>query len=561
MAKLRPHTPKYLTTNQAGTYVFQVRVPRHIWQNNPSIKPTIWQSLGTKNHVDAMRKSKRMWVMFDGIINQFSNPKVRSKATDLLIGYFEAKAEGRGFDYVQSLDDTLEGGDFALFERALQAFRDTNAEQLAINSEQEELKRKVESLQAALSAKESSGTGLSNLSREELVQVLSEVVSQSRTVEGPDFSNGNDRYLSDVIDEYMRFKIDNELKPGSQHTYRPKLKLFLDVIEAINHGEKARLSHLTHDVMRQYSDAVTKFPSNYKVQPAFKGKDLAYVLGYINERTRAQLEDEGIVISSDKKERFRIVRALFEWIRSRKYPLHEGLEQLITLGKGVEGKKKKSDANLPYTPEELKLLFENEKYRFAKKRTGAIDYWAPLISIHTGATLSEICQLHFEDIRNVDGIDVFDINENGWKILKNDDGRPRLIPIHPNLKKLGFLTFVERRRAISGSERIFPEAERDKADKYDETGSRFRTFRKSCGIKVTNKTKTFHSFRSTVSTFLRENGCPEGIANDIIGHSSEHRSETYKTYAKNKTLVQITYEWVKKIDFGVDFNYPKQWRD
>jgi len=502
--------------------------------------------------------------MFDGIINHFSDPKVRSKATDLLMGYFEAKAVGKGFDYVQSLDDTFEDGDFALFERALQAFRDTNAEQLAINSEYEDLKEKVESLQAALSSKGADTTGLPNLTKEDLAKLLSEAVAQAKQDDSPDFSGDNDRFLSDVIEEHMAFKIDNKLAPGSQKPYKTKLKLFESIIQAHIGGEPVMLSHITDDSMRTYSDAMTKFPRAYNTQKAFKGKSVEYVVDYVLSRSRAELEEEGIEISSDKKERFRLVRALFEWIRLRKYPLHKGLESHVTLGQGIESQEDKTEANLPYEPNELKLLFESDPYRHAKqtkKKTGGIDYWAPLIAIHTGATLSEICQLHFEDVRKVDGIDVIDINENGWKRLKNDDGRPRLIPIHPNLKKLGFLKFVESRKEKSNSDRIFPEAVRNKHDKYDSTGKRFSTFRVNCGITQKDKTKTFHSFRSTVSTFLRENGCPEGIANDIIGHASEQRSETFKTYAKNKTKVQITDEWVRKINFDIDFDYPRLWRD
>ncbi|MFT7223496.1 MAG: hypothetical protein ACI82Z_001032, partial [Cellvibrionaceae bacterium] len=50
----------YLTINSAGTYVFQVRISRHIRQSNPSLKPSFWRSLATKERAEALRRSQRI---------------------------------------------------------------------------------------------------------------------------------------------------------------------------------------------------------------------------------------------------------------------------------------------------------------------------------------------------------------------------------------------------------------------------------------------------------------------------------------------------------------------
>ncbi len=41
----------------------------------------------------------------------------------------------------------------------------------------------------------------------------------------------------------------------------------------------------------------------------------------------------------------------------------------------------------------------------------------PVIALHSGAKLEEICQLHLADIRQEDGVWVFDINNQAGKAI------------------------------------------------------------------------------------------------------------------------------------------------
>jgi len=60
-------------------------------------------------------------------------------------------------------------------------------------------------------------------------------------------------------------------------------------------------------------------------------------------------------------------------------------------------------------------------------------FWLPLIALHTGARLNEIAQLRVEDIKDIDGIKCFYINEeHELKTLKNTNSM-RYIPIHSAL--------------------------------------------------------------------------------------------------------------------------------
>lgn len=50
-----------------------------------------------------------------------------------------------------------------------------------------------------------------------------------------------------------------------------------------------------------------------------------------------------------------------------------------------------------------------------------------------------------DDIITKEGVDCFSINDNAGKRVKTFAGI-RIVPIHPALKKMGFLKYVEQRR-------------------------------------------------------------------------------------------------------------------
>jgi integrase len=66
--------------------------------------------------------------------------------------------------------------------------------------------------------------------------------------------------------------------------------------------------------------------------------------------------------------------------------------------------------------------------------------WVPLIALFSGMRKEEICQLERSDVRQKDGVWVFDINNKGDKTTKTEAGL-RLVPIHSKLVEMGFLEF------------------------------------------------------------------------------------------------------------------------
>ena len=110
--------------------------------------------------------------------------------------------------------------------------------------------------------------------------------------------------------------------------------------------------------------------------------------------------------------------AFFRWVKDQGY-----IEDNPFTGLSVReaGQRRRRD---PFTPEQLAAIFSGEYYDGHKsRREGASwrdleNFWIPLIALLSGMRLGEIAQLSRSDIRQVQGIWVFDIHDRGKNHLK-----------------------------------------------------------------------------------------------------------------------------------------------
>lgn len=116
-----------------------------------------------------------------------------------------------------------------------------------------------------------------------------------------------------------------------------------------------------------------------------------------------------------------------------------------------------SDTRLPFSEEDLRALFGSPIHTGQERPDGCAGeagYWLPLMGLYTGARRDELCTLRLADIgtrgspgENEDAIHFIDINNRGeGKSVKNKSSI-RQVPLHPELMRLGFMSFVEWRRA------------------------------------------------------------------------------------------------------------------
>ncbi|WP_428354763.1 site-specific integrase [Methyloprofundus sp.] len=261
-----------------------------------------------------------------------------------------------------------------------------------------------------------------------------------------------------------------------------------------------------------------------------------------------------------------MVAEMFSWGEDKNYKISKGIvTSLNTVAKPKSRDKKKRK---PWDLLDLEKHFNSKEYQQGQYFKQASMVWVPLIALFTGGTLSELVQLYSSDIFEKEGEWVIDINSGDDKELKVEgsdddepDGRPRIIPIHQQLIKLGFIDFVEHQQS-KGEQKLFPDEPRNKNYKFDNFSKRFRYYRDKVGAGPRNdkEFRDFHSFRHLVRTNLEEIGVETGLIDDIIGHTSKDRSMGKQIYSHSE-LIKRKAAAIKKLNYPcIDFTKIRDWK-
>jgi len=175
---------------------------------------------------------------------------------------------------------------------------------------------------------------------------------------------------------------------------------------------------------------------------------------------------------------------------------------------------------------DLRTLFTSPVYTQGLRPAGGrgeAAYWLPLLALFTGARLGELAPLIVRNIKQDEatGIRYIEITEDEERGVRTKTRTSRrVVPIHPELVRLGFLRLVEERNASDGeSAQLFPLLKPGPKGGYGEAWSKwFGRYIRSMGI--TNRNTVFHSFRHTFKDALRAAGVSEDLNDALLGHSS-----------------------------------------
>ena len=225
---------------------------------------------------------------------------------------------------------------------------------------------------------------------------------------------------------------------------------------------------------------------------------------------------------------------------------------------------RKKDKRLPFSPEQLNLIFNAPIYKGCKDdergysevgtaRPRRSKFWIPLIGLYSGMRLNEICQLNKEDICIIDDISCFTITmdasgKGGDKRLKTKNSE-RLVPVHPMLIEIGFLDFVRKRQNAS-QPKLFNDIQMAASGYYsDQISKWFIHFLNNCGAR---RPKTsFHSFRHNFRDGMREAKIDKDIAYALGGWASDSPDDnaiTAENYGRGYKI-KTFYEAVASINY------------
>jgi integrase len=120
-------------------------------------------------------------------------------------------------------------------------------------------------------------------------------------------------------------------------------------------------------------------------------------------------------------------------------------------------------------------------------------------------------------------LSISDLGEG--KSVKTASSR-RPVPIHPELVRLGFLSYVDGRR-VAGDERVFPLLRQNSYGRWTQNWSKWwRTYARGT-VGITDPRKVFHSFRHTFIRACRECGIEEEQRIAITGHAGGTVGRSY----------------------------------
>lgn len=165
--------------------------------------------------------------------------------------------------------------------------------------------------------------------------------------------------------------------------------------------------------------------------------------------------------------------------------------------------------------------------------------WAMSLGVITGARIGEVFQLTKEDVRKVGDVVVIDLNETGNKSLKNKHST-RIVPLVDGAYGFDLKAFLEY--VESCPDKLFDRVSHNFTRVLNET------LRDIVGVE-SGEGLTFHSLRHSLASLLKAKGIPVGVAQDILGHSSQ--SITFDLYGGGQRLAVEKLEAALKESFGV----------
>jgi integrase len=480
------HVPTYLSRNRSGVFYFRIVIPNHIRPLLSCRSREMKVSLRTSSRREALELARCWWVRVQG--------------------EFEAMAKETAEE--RKKQETVEWFGRRIAELKLR-------EQL--QKEQREAKKKR--IHDELRAKLAPEYGLPTVT-----PTVAPAMTPVSAVESPVFS--------EVVKEYFRDR-SSAWSQKSKGEHEAAISLFIKItgdvpFRAIRHAEA-----------RRYKEVLQQLPPNANKKPEYRGRSVEELiqLAQGKQQISAQTCNNHLAKMS----------ALFAWAHRNDFT-----DKNYFQGVSVENRTRANEQRKELSSEDMQVLLTSDYYyrRNKKQHKHPYQFWLPLLGMYTGARLEELCQLHIEDVSQVDRIWCISINDEGDKKLKNDASR-RVIPLHTDLIDLGFLKLCKalKRR---GTTRVFPELRKGR-DGYGQTATKwFCRYMKQCGIKEPKK--SFHSYRHTVANFLKQKGCNLAQVAELLGHTTGSiTGDRYGKIFKPQPMKKL----IKNLDYGLDLSHLK----
>lgn len=314
--------------------------------------------------------------------------------------------------------------------------------------------------------------------------------------------------VGSILDDFMQEHEAKGRANATLRTYSVPVRFMRETL-----GENTLLASVDRDRMKDLRNLIFTLPANAK--KFYPNKPLLECIRLAKEEGRKPIAEKTAA------NYLRNIQAIFNYAtQTRKIPFNPIADELFR-GNTRPGKQPR----VQFQIEQLNRVFSSSY--FLRPKGGALlgRFWVPLLGLFQGTRLNETCQLYTEDVFEKDGVWCIEINDTRRdgtaceKRLKTATSR-RIIPVHPQLIKIGFADMVRQRRSDQKSPRLFPDLETGMTGYFSDP------FQKWFGrlltqILGTKPKATFHSFRHMWKDAMTEANIPDGIAKRLGGWSND----------------------------------------
>ncbi|URX62064.1 site-specific integrase [Luteibacter anthropi] len=240
------------------------------------------------------------------------------------------------------------------------------------------------------------------------------------------------------------------------------------------------------------------------------------------------------------------VKTFLEWAKGKGYiefPRNDNPASGHVSYKAREKRLRKKHGFKAFNDAQLKLLFAPSTI----KRLSGEARLGTWMGLFMGARVSEVGQLALDDFMEVEGIPCVRITDEGEGQSTKNDFSNRVIPVHPELIRMGLLKRVERLRA-KGETQLFPKVKGQQNGMGDWLSKAFGRYVGLVLPKPDMGKIGFHSFRKTVIQTLQAAGVTAELRAAYVGHEldDEHHSSYGMDAPKQQVLAAII-----KLDYPV----------
>lgn len=383
---------------------------------------------------------------------------------------------------------------------------------------------------------------------ETLLQQPQYMIEQQPRIEPQKPSKFYEKTLQNMIDEFVKIKANDT---EELHRYTDPLNTFKQVID------KEFLIDITSNDIQDFIFVMKNLPTqttkeNKKLYLDYKD-DLRGLANYIYSN---KLKTVSLLTAMEKIKK---VKSFLDYCLTEERIDRNRLDNKYLLPSKKETKsrqKKEKKEPLPFTNDELNLLFNETKWYHTHidkilEKEEFDKIYIPLISLLQGSRLKETSQLYINDIIEVENIWCFRFDEeNENQDIKNNSSH-RVVPIHPKLIELHFLDYVNFLKS-KNEERVFPQLYHTKGKGYGQAFSKkFNNSNFKSSFISLEKLKDpkikidFHSFRHTFS-HRAKGRIKDRLIDDILGHTGN--SENQRGGAYDHSVIPLLFQEIQLLD-------------